>query len=123
MAEVTPVITSIGKNDSTFKAVIAALTTTNDRGTPIDVSDFDVESVQFNGTPGVGGTFSAQGSNDKTNWFALTDPQGNAITKTAAALEQVTERCHWIRPFVSAGDGSTDIDATFILRKVRQIQA
>jgi hypothetical protein len=58
---------------------------------------------------GVGGTISIQGSLDGTNWVILTDPQGNAITKTAAAIESISEATPYIRPIVTAGDGTTSL--------------
>lgn len=122
MAVIVPVITSIGKDDTSFKAVIAALTTTNTSGTPIEVTDFDELTVQFLGTFGAGGTITLQGSNDKTNWSPLSDLLGNAITKTAAAMEVAVERCQWVRPFVSAGDGTTSLTTILLMRKARDIQ-
>lgn len=47
-------------------------------------------------------TFSLEGKNHPTvatgAWFILADPQGNAITKTAAFIEQVLEAPFMIRP-------------------------
>jgi hypothetical protein len=77
---------------------------------------FDVTKV-----PGAGGTDRSihirgsfgtdtghlQGSNDGTNYVVLTDPQGNAISKTAEAIEQVLEYTRNIRPAVSGGANGT----------------
>ncbi len=62
-------------------------------------------SVQFDGTFS-GTTIVLQGSNDGTNWFTLADPQGNAISKSSAALEAVLEYVAYVRPSVSGGTGS-----------------
>ncbi len=81
-----------------------------DDGTPVEMSGWPDRSVQILGTFGSGGSVTLQGSNDGgTTWAALTDPQGNAITKTSAALEAVTALVHKIRPGGTAGDGSTDL--------------
>ena len=83
-----------------------------DVGNAIQVSDFGDKTVQFRGTFGVGGTIVLQGSNHPTTpavWETLTDPQGNIISKTASALECVIENPVWIRPSVTAGDGTTDL--------------
>lgn len=57
------------------------------------------------------GTFDSatvviQGSNDATTWLTLTDPQGNAISKTASAVEQITEVPRYLRPSLSGGAAS-----------------
>lgn len=89
-----------------------------DDGTPIQYAEFVDKSIQVHGTFGVGGSITFQGSNDGSNWFPLTDPQGNAITKTAAALEKVDEATAWVRPIVTAGDAATNLVATlFLLRR------
>lgn len=64
------------------------------------------KSVQIDGTFG-SATVVIQGSNDGTNWFTLTDPQGNAISKTSAALEQIEENTLYVRPSISGGTGSS----------------
>lgn len=73
-------------------------------------------TAQITGTFGTGGTIQIQGSNDGTNWVVLTDPQGNAITKTAAGIEIVEEVTRYIRPAVTAGDGTTSLTVTLLLR-------
>lgn len=70
---------------------------------------FSDKSVNIFGTFGVGGSVTIQGSLDGTNWQTLTDPQGNALTKTAASLEAVSEAVPYIRPVVTAGDVTTAI--------------
>jgi hypothetical protein len=80
-----------------------------DDGTPFEHADFGDRSVQFQGTPGAAPSISLQGSNDASNYVILTDPQGNVITKTAAGtLETVEENTRYMRPIVTAGDGTTN---------------
>ncbi len=98
------------------------LTTTNDTGYQAEWATFADRCIQFTGTFGVGGTVKLQGSNDGTNWADLTDPQGNAISKTAAGLEAVTEVTRYVRPFVSAGDGTTSITASLVLRRANPMR-
>ena len=74
-------------------------------------------SVQIRGTWGTGGSTTLKGSNDGTNYLALTDPQGNAITKTADALEAVMELAAYTRPEVTAGDGTTAITVSLFVKK------
>ena len=57
------------------------------------------------------GSVPMQGSNDGTNWFALTDAGDAAIAFAAAGGEVIIENPLFIRPGpVASGDGSTDID-------------
>lgn len=85
-----------------------------DSGNLVDLAKFSDLTVQFTGTFGSGGTISLRGSNDNTNVAILSDPQGNAITKTSAAIEQVLESTRYYSPNVSAGDGTTDLTCTMI---------
>ena len=68
-------------------------------------------SIQFTGTWGAGGSVQLEGSNDGVNWFVLHDPFGNSLIFTANGFAAVTELPHNIRPNVTAGDGSTAINA------------
>ena len=86
-----------------------------DDGTPFENPGSSDRSVQITGTFGVGGTISLQGSNDGTNWAILTDPQGNALTFTAAKIEAVSELTRYIRPLVSAGDGTTSLTVSLLV--------
>lgn len=65
----------------------------------------------------VAGTFDSatvvlQGSNDGTNYVGLTDPQGNAISKAAAAIEAVEEPVRYIKATHSGGGGSQSLKIT-----------
>jgi hypothetical protein len=67
--------------------------------------------------PDSGGTVVIEGSIDGTNYVTLTDPQGNAISKTAAAIEEISEIVKFIRPRVTTGDGTTAIRVDLIARR------
>lgn len=90
-----------------------------DSGAPVELPSFPDCAVQFDGTFGSGGTILLEGSIDGTTYFTLTDPQGNAISKTASALEQIEELVRYIRPQVSAGDGTTALYCRLIARRNR----
>lgn len=93
-----------------------------DSGDPVAMPGSSDRSIQFEGTLGVGGTIVLEGSNEETptNWHLLTDPQGNDISKTAFDLEAVTELTRWVRPRVTAGDGTTNLVATLFLKGNRR---
>lgn len=84
-----------------------ALTEVNADGAPFDSAHLSDKSFHVKGTFGTGGTCLCEGSNDKASptYVTLTDPQGNAISKTAEAIEQILENTLLTRPRVSAGTG------------------
>lgn len=91
-----------------------------DVGSPFEHADYGDRTVQFEGTIGAGGSISLQGSNDGTNWVVLTDPQGNAITKTAiGSIEVIAENPRYVRPAVTAGDGTTSLTCRLFGRRNR----
>lgn len=88
-----------------------AFDTNGDIGTSVSMGAWRDRSVQVLGTFGTGGEITIQGSNDGgTTWATLTDPQGNALTFTSARIEAITELCGLIRPKLTAGTGTIDID-------------
>lgn len=119
MAVVQPTITQLpGFKDNTHLITWASLHN-GDTGAPIEMPGSPDRSIQFGGTFGTGGTIQIEGSNDSTNYLVLTDPQGNNISKTAAAIEQIVELPRLIRPNVTAGDGTTSLNAYLIMKLSR----
>lgn len=90
-----------------------------DDGSPLGSSDYSDRSVQVTGTFGAAGSVSIEGSNDGTNYAQLSDPQGNALAITAAKIEQISELTRYIRPRVTAGDGTTTLVVTLLARRAR----
>lgn len=94
----------------------------DDSGAAMGMSKFADKTVHFFGTWG-GASVTLYGSNDpkalvdlaagttfanKTaSWVALTDAQGNAITKTADSIEVIEENPLYILPVITGGSGST----------------
>lgn len=83
-------------------------------GKGLRLPSFPDKTVVIRGTFGTGGTLIMEGSNNSTdgldgNWIQLADVQGNALSKTASAIEVIQENPLWIRPRVTAGDADTDI--------------
>jgi hypothetical protein len=122
MAVIAPVVKDISTRDGSVISVTwSALTTTNTSGSPIPASEWADRTIQFAGTFGAGGTVKLQGTLDadplSSNYVDLADPQGNAISKTALSIEAVLELVQWVKPVVTAGDGTTSINATMLLRR------
>ena len=80
-----------------------------DNGNSLEAAATSDKTVQVVGTFGAGGTCVVQGSNDGTNWATLTDPDGTNLSFTASGLELVRENPRYIRPNVTAGDGTTSL--------------
>jgi hypothetical protein len=111
MATITPVVTNTPWNR--VKTILwETVTDTNHTGLPYYRPAFGVKSVQVTGTFN-GGTLRIEGSNDGTNYYALNDPQGNALDITAAKIEQIMETTLYIRPRITAGTGM-DLDVTIL---------
>ena len=77
-----------------------------DSGSAVKVANWTKKSVVFTGTwTGVSATI--QGSNDGTNYFALTDEQGVALTFSANSLKTIGPNTLYIKPVVTGGASGT----------------
>lgn len=97
------------------------LTTTNSDGAKAGpdsgAPSLPDKTVHVTGTAGASFSMNIEGSNDGTNWVILTDPQGNVLTFTAIdKLEQIQENPLYIRPNVTAGDGTTSVTVIIAAR-------
>ena len=117
MATVTPTPTRIREGESMLYAW--TLTSSDTEGASIDAHEYGDRTVQIAGTFD-GATVVLQGSNDGTNWFSLTDPQGNAISKTTAAMETVMEVPLYTRGTSSGGGASQSVTISLFCRRTRR---
>lgn len=78
-----------------------------DTGAPLDCSTYADRVVQFDGTLGAGGNLIVEGSVDGVLYYTLTDLQGIALSLAALTLKSVAQITRFIRPRISAGDGTT----------------
>lgn len=93
-----------------------------DNCVPIVSGSLVDHSIQAEGTFGIGTSVTLLGSNDATtttngNYHALTDPYGTTINIQSPAIKQSTEVTAWIKPAITAGDGSESIVATVSIRR------
>lgn len=110
---VVPLIAKYIQNGVLFATWLNVLD--DDTGEPLEAAYLADKSVQVEGTLGVGGSLSIEGSNDGTNYSVLTDPAGNALTTTAVNyLVQILENPRYIRPHITIGDGNTDLNVYLI---------
>lgn len=97
----------------------AALTTTNADGNPISFAGNGMGSVsvQVTGTWGAGGALVIEGSNDGVTYFTLTDLANAALSLSANALKTLSDAPAYIRPRVTAGDGTTNLTVVIAIQK------
>ena len=92
----------------------------SDTGVSVSLPGNADKTIQVTGTFGSGGSATLQGSNDNINFFALTDPTGTAIAITSAGIKAVTEAVAYIRPAITAGDGTTALTVVVFCRNTQQ---
>lgn len=90
---------------------------TLDDGAPVEMPGSWQRSVQVQGTLGAGGSVKIEGSNDGTNYQVLHDPQGVALDITALSIKAIQDLPRYIRPRVTAGDGTTSLTVTMLMRR------
>ena len=114
MATVNPTITYPDSNTVKF---VWALTTADADGAPIDGKwlQYCDRTVYLLGTWG-GATAAVQGG-DGVTYLSLTDPQGNAISKTADAIERVDELPEFTRPNLTTPGTGAAVTCTLIARR------
>jgi hypothetical protein len=114
---VTPTVTDIHTAyDFAYKVSWASIAN-SDNGTAVELYGSADRSVQITGTFGAGGTIVIEGSNDGTNYVTLYNLQASALSFTAAGLKGVAEITRYIRPRVTAGDGTTSLTVTLLARR------
>lgn len=113
----TNVIT-IPAGNGNVKAVTWTGLANGQAGDPLapDSALWSDRSVQVSGTFGASGALAWEGSNDGTNYYALNSPQGSALSFTAAGLKAVQEGALYMRPRVTAGDGTTALTVVCFMR-------
>lgn len=80
-------------------------------GSAVGLTRFADKTVQVTGNFGGVATVTIKGSNDGgTTWFTCHDPQGGALTFSAANGALIAESPERIRPEIGAGDGTTSIN-------------
>ena len=94
---------------------------TDDTGEPFICPHFADKSVQLSGTLGAAGACTIEGSNmkDSPTYATLSDPQGNTLVLTTLKIEQVLENVYLVRPSITAGDATTDLDVYLLVHTSR----
>ena len=100
---------SVSRTDNPGRSVLHTwnLTTADPTGDLVSNPGAADRSIQFVAGTAGSATVALQGSNDGTNWIALTDGQGNAISFTASGVEMVAENMlHYRAILTTAGSGA-----------------
>lgn len=106
---------SASTDRSTVVVSWAGLTfATTDTGSPIAFASWSEKTFHAFGTFGAGGNVVIEGSNDGTNWSPISNRQGvTPFNLTAAAsINTSQDRPIYVRPRVTAGDGTTNVTVT-----------
>ena len=91
-----------------------------DTGNILNASNLPDKTVSITGTFGSGGSVSIEGDNvDGTQGIVLKDANGNALTFTAKGVAPLGPSPLFIRPHVTAGDGTTAIDVSIVSTKAK----
>lgn len=105
--------------DHRMKLVVWSAVLNGNDGSPFKFVMWADRTVQITGTFGAGGSVSIEGSNEDppVNWSVLTDSSGAAMTYSSASLKQMNEAPLWVRPHVTAGDGTTSLVVSLLARR------
>lgn len=81
-----------------------------DNGAPVTIArDYWKLTAQAVGTFGAAGSVTLQGSNDGVTFSALKDVLGTTIAMTDNTIARLEGMPRYIRAFVTAGDGTTNL--------------
>lgn len=123
MAVIAPTIEANFDGNPNIIRVMWGPLANGDTGGPVAYPEYSDKTVHITGTFGAGGSVTLEGSNYRATetplYVAVTDPQGNAVTKTSASLEVFEEATYLLRPNVTAGDGTTALTVRLICRRPR----
>ncbi len=102
-------------NEGLIEVLWEALTTTNRVGNGILLAKSPDKTVQVLGNFSGSASVAIEGSNDDgTTWFSCKDITGTVLAFTVAGGDLILENPKLIRPNLTVGDGSADIDVFLV---------
>ncbi len=118
MATITPSLTKVGGDDNAI-LFTWALTSADHTGIGAEFIQHTDLCFQAVGSNWGGAVAAAEGSNDGTNWFALTNASGGAAITFSAADggKQAIERPRYIRPRLSTVGTLAIVSLSLMARK------
>jgi len=115
MATIKPA--AIAVNDDAVRITWTPVTENDTCGAYTGASHYDDRSIQVTGTFG-GSTTALHGSNDGSNFSALSDAFGVSIGLSSAGIKQVMEYTYSFKPVPSGGTGQS-LTMTVLAKKRR----
>lgn len=112
MAIRIPVVNNDVSPGGAVKQILWTGLLNGDTGDWVRFAQFSGKTFQVYGAFGVGGSVTLQGSNDATapvNAATLSSWQATALTLTAGGFATARDMPMWVRPIVTAGDGTTSV--------------
>lgn len=107
MAVKTATVSDVSyKGDGSAMLAVWQATTESDSFAPVKMPEYTARSISIQGTFG-GATVVVNGSLDGTNYTGLSNPAGNAISKTSAAVVGVVESTVYYQPAASSGSSQS----------------
>lgn len=97
-------------NMTNLRQVKWALSGASDVGTAEMLGNFADRTITVTGTWS-SATLLVEGSNDNVTFVTMTDPQGNALSKTADFIEAMLENPLYVRVSTSGGGAGTTLTA------------
>lgn len=120
MAIIKPVFTRPEGDDSALLVTWPNMQNA-DTGEPVQFVKYADRCAQVFGTFGAGGSVDLEGSQNSSNWALLNKMQGTPMTFSAAGVGQILENTLFIRPRVTAGDGTTSLTVSALIRTATSI--
>lgn len=119
----------LGLNLTTIQNIVWEGLSGSDTGLPFTLAAHSDKTVHVYGTFS-GGSLVLQGSNDpranpdhpdhsSADWQTLVDPSGSSISVSQNDVVQILDNTLYVRPLVSGGDGSTDLNVSVVGKKVK----
>ena len=109
--------------DGSAKLVTWASLANGDDGAWLQLPEFGDRCVQVSGTFGVGGTVVFEGTNDTAiAGVTLNNAQSGPLSLTAVGVKQVVEIPLFVRPRVTAGDGTTALIVSILARRANPMR-
>ena len=121
MAVIQPTVTDPQGDGSTKLVKWAALANT-DTGAPFMMPAFSQMSMQVTGTIGTGGKVQLKGSQTGTTYAQLPNKQGTAIELSALGFAQSDCGAAYVRPEITAGDGTTALTVEILFTRVTPLR-
>lgn len=119
MANITPTVVNVPGDGSVYLVTWAAMQN-GDIGLPVgggdQFHDFVDRNVQLEGTLGAAGACTIEGSNSGNAYATLNDFNNNALVMNALAVKSVRETPRFTRPRITAGDGTTSLTVSLLLK-------